>query len=120
MPFQIVSCSAKSMPQNKCRTQFTKLLVTNSAHKARQNLRTQSLVGQAVASTILGDPHLPAALFVYSISKNSIFHSHKCIATFALSFSLISVIPIVNNILAFSLCPVIKSHQLQVTAYAKH
>lgn len=119
-PFQIVSCSAKSVLQNKCRTLFTKLLVTNSAHKARQNLRTHSPVGQAVASTILRQPHLPAASFVYSISKNSVFHSHKCIATFAISFSFISIIPTANNILAFSLFPIIESLQLHITAYAKH
>ena len=108
------------MLQNKCRTRFTKLLVTNSAHNARQNLRAHSPVGQAVASTILRQPHSPAASFVYSVSKNSIFYSHKGIATFAISFSLISVIPIVNNILALSLFPIIKGLQLHVTAYAEH
>lgn len=51
-PFQIISCSAKSVLQNKCRTVFPKLLVPNSARKAQQNLSTHSPICQAVASTL--------------------------------------------------------------------
>ena len=119
-PFQVVSSSARSVLQNNSRSWLTKLLVTNSAPKARQNLRTHSPIGHAVAYAVHRQPHLPVASFVHSISKISIFHSHKGITTFAVSFPLISVIPFSNNILAFSLLPIIRSLQLRVTAYAEH